>query len=508
MEPLYLTTPIYYANGEPHLGHTYTTVVVDVLARFWRARGRRVFTVTGTDEHGDKNARAAAAAGVDPKAWVDRVSAAFRATWDAAGLRYDHFVRTTDDYHAALVRRVLADIHAKGDIYFGSYRGLYCFGCERFYQERELVDGVCPDHRVAPTEITEENYFFRMSAYQQRLVALLDERPDLITPDAYRREVLALLREPIGDLCISRPKTRLDWGITLPFDERYVTYVWFDALLSYVSALDHHGLRDVFWPTAHHLIAKDILKPHAIYWPTILMAAGLPLYRRLCVHGYWQMQAGKMSKSVGEVVRPLDMKSRYGMDAFRYYLLRDMAFGQDAEFSEAALVTRLNADLANGLGNLASRVLRMQQSYFQGAVQPRAPEPADEALREAFVTARRELEANVQELAFHRALEALWRALDHANKYVTDTAPFTLAKDPARRPRVGAILHELCEALRVTAQLVEPFLPESALRLGGMLGLAPERLADLDLPWGRGFAPGHRTAPPEPLFPRVEAVPE
>jgi methionyl-tRNA synthetase len=507
MEPLYLTTPIYYANGEPHLGHTYTTVVVDLLARFWRARGRRVFTVTGTDEHGDKNARAAAAAGVDPKAWVDRVSASFRTTWDAAGLRYDHFVRTTDAPHAAFVQRVLADIHRKGDIYFGSYRGLYCFGCERFYQERELVDGLCPDHRVAPTEIAEENYFFRMSAYQPRLQALLEERPDLIVPDGYRREVLALLREPIGDLCISRPKSRLAWGITLPFDERYVTYVWFDALLSYVSALDVRELRDVFWPTANHLIAKDILKPHAIYWPTMLMAAGLPIYRRLWVHGYWQMQAAKMSKSVGEVVRPLEMKARYGMDAFRYYLLRDMAFGQDAEFSETALVTRLNADLANGLGNLASRVLRMQQSYFQGVVQPRSPEPVDQALREAFVTARRELDSNVSEMALHRALEALWRALDHANKYVTDTAPFTLAKDPARRPRVGTILHELCEALRVTAQLVEPFLPETALRLAGMLGLPAERLADLDVAWGRAFEPGHRTASPEPLFPRVEAVP-
>ena len=504
MDPLYLTTPIYYANGEPHLGHTYTTVVADTLARFWRARGRRTFVVTGTDEHGDKIAQAAAAAGVHPKTWVDRISAAFRDTWQAAGLQYDAFVRTTDAYHVAFVRGVLADIHAKGDIYFGSYRGLYCYGCERFYQERELVDGLCPDHRTAPTEIAEENYFFRMGAYQERLAAHLDAHPELITPDGYRKEVVALLRDPIGDLCISRPKSRLTWGIPLPFDDRYVTYVWFDALLSYVSALDHRGLRAELWPHAEHLIAKDILKPHAIYWPTMLMAAGLPSYRRLAVHGYWQMDAGKMSKSVGNVVRPLEMKARYGMDAFRYYLLRDMAFGQDAEFSEAALVARLNGDLANGLGNLASRVLRMQQSYFGGTVQPRAPEPADEALRAAFAAARAEIEAHVAEFAFHRALEALWRALDHANKYVTTTAPFTLAKDPARRPRVGAILHELCEALRVTAQLVEPFLPETARRLAEFLGLPAERLADLDLAWGAAFPAGHATAPPVALFPRVE----
>jgi methionyl-tRNA synthetase len=508
MDPLYLTTPIYYANAEPHLGHTYTTVVADVLARFWRARGRRVFRTTGTDEHGDKIAAAAAKAGVAPKAFVDRISARFRSTWEATGLACEAFVRTTDPYHVEFVRRILADIHAKGDIYFGSYRGLYCTGCERFYQERELVDGLCPDHRVAPVEIAEENYFFRMQAYQDRLRALVEGRPELITPEGYRREVLALLREPIGDLCISRPKSRLTWGIELPFDDRYVTYVWFDALLSYVSPLVHLGLEDELWPHAHHVIAKDILKPHAIYWPTMLMAAGLPLYRALRVHGYWQMAAGKMSKSLGNVVRPLDVKARYGMDAFRYYLLRDMAFGQDAEFSEAALVARLNGDLANGLGNLASRVLRMQQSYFGGVIQPRAPEPADDALRAAFAAARPDVDAHVADLGFHRALEALWRALDHANKYVTETAPFTLAKDPARRPRVGAILHELCEALRVTAQLVEPFLPESARKLFAMLGLPDERLATLDVPWGSAFPPGHRTHAPEPLFPRVEVPAE
>jgi methionyl-tRNA synthetase len=502
-DPLYLTTPIFYANAEPHLGHTYTLVVADTLARFWRARGRRVFVLTGTDEHGDKIAEAAAGGGVEPKAWVDRISALVRSTWAAVDLGYDHFVRTTDAPHAAFVRRILSDIHARGDIYFDRYRGLYCLGCERFYQERELAGGLCPDHQTAPTEIAEENYFFRMGSYQARVLALLESRPDLVTPDGYRREVLALLREPIGDLCISRPKSRLTWGIELPFDDRYVTYVWFDALLSYVSALEAAGAREL-WPHAQHLIAKDILKPHAIYWPTMLMAAGLPLYARLHVHGYWQMSQGKMSKSLGNVVRPVDVKARYGMDAFRYYLLREMAFGHDAEFSETALVTRLNSDLANGLGNLASRVLAMQQRYFEGAVQPLAPEGADEALRHAFVEARRELETHVTHLAFHRALEALWRALDHANKYVVETAPFTLARDQARRPRVGAILHELCEVLRTTAQLVGPFLPETAARLAELLRLPHQQLTDLDLPWGAAFAAGHRTAPPVPLFPRIE----
>jgi methionyl-tRNA synthetase len=502
---LYVTTPLFYVNAEPHLGHTYVTLVADVLARFWRARGREVFALTGTDEHGDKIAQAAARAGVDPQTHVDRVSALFRRTWDETGLRYDHFIRTTDAYHVAFVRRVLADIHRNGDIYFDRYAGLYCFGCERFYQERELDGGVCPDHRVAPSEIAEENYFFRMGAYQERLLQLLEARPDLIVPEGYRNEVLAMLREPIGDLCISRPKSRLTWGIELPFDDRYVTYVWFDALLNYVSALEHRGLMD-YWADAHHLIGKDILKPHAIFWPTMLMAAGLPVYRRLCVHGHWKMQQDKMSKSLGNVVRPLEMKERYGMDAFRYYLLREMAFGHDADWSEQALVGRLNADLANGLGNLASRVLAMQQRYFEGVLQPLAPTDADHALRAAFAAAAVALEGHVTALAFHRALEALWRALDHANKYVVEEKPFVLARDAAARPRVGAILHELCEALRTTAQLVEPFLPDAARKLAGWLGFPEPRLGELALPWGSAFAPGHRTTAPQALFPRLDGA--
>jgi methionyl-tRNA synthetase len=503
--PLYLTTPIFYANDEPHVGHTYTLVVADTLARFWRARGRRVFVVTGIDEHGDKNAQVAAKHGVEPKVWVDRMNVVWRETWRAVGLEYDHFVRTTDAPHAAFVRRILADLHARGDIYFDRYTGLYCYGCERFYQERELVDGACPDHRTPPAEIAEENYFFRMGKYQERVLRLLEQRPELVEPDGYRREVLALLAEPIGDLCISRPKSRLTWGIELPFDDRYVTYVWFDALFSYVSALEIAGVPHL-WQAAHHLIAKDILKPHAIYWPTMLMAAGLPLYQQLHVHGYWNLGGGKMSKSLGNVVRPRELHRRYGMDALRYYLLRDKSYAGDADFSEEGLVTRLNADLANGLGNLASRVLAMQQRYFAGAIQPLAPEPVDLALRAAFAEARRELDGHVAELAFHRALEALWRALDHANKYVTETAPFTLAKEPRRRPRVGAILHELCEGLRTTAQLVAPFLPETACKLSTYLGFPDSRLADLELPWGAAFAPGHHTGKGEPLFPRIESA--
>jgi methionyl-tRNA synthetase len=501
--PIYYTTPIYYVNAEPHLGHTYTTVVADTLVRFWRQRGRDAFFVTGSDEHGDKIAQVAAEAGVAPKAFTDRVSGLFRSTWQTLGLDVGWFVRTTDPQHVAFVQRILREIHDRGDIYFDSYRGLYCVGCERFYQERELLDGRCPDHRTVPIEIAEENYFFRMQRYQDQVLALYEAEPERITPDGYRREVLAMLREPIGDLCISRPKSRLQWGIDLPFDDRFVTYVWFDALLSYVSAL-HAAGRPELWDNAHHLIGKDIVKTHAIYWPTMLLAAQLPLFRALHVHGYWQMDQAKMSKSLGNVVRPLDVQARFGMDAFRYFLLREMAFGHDADFTEAALVTRLNADLANGLGNLASRVLAMQQRYFEGEVQPLDPGDAELALRAAFGDARRELDHHVAQLAFHRGLEAVWRALDHANKYVTDTAPFRLAKDPAQRPRVGAILHELCEVLRVTAQLVAPALPDTARRLLTQLALPHALLDELDRPWGGTFAAGHRTLAPEALFPRVE----
>ena len=302
MEKIYLTTPLYYVNAEPHLGHTYTTVVADTLKRYYRSIGYDAFLLTGTDEHGDKIAQAAAANGTAPKAYADRVSALFRSTWDSCGIAYDHFIRTTDSYHQDFVQSVLQKIYDAGDIYFGEYGGFYCYGCERFYTEKELVDGKCPDHQKAPEFISEKNYFFRMSKYQQQLIDALQDKPDLIRPERYRTEVLAFLREPLEDLCISRPTSRLQWGIPLPFDSNYVTYVWFDALLNYVSALEHRGGDSIaaLWPKANHLIAKDILKPHGIYWPTMLMAAGLPLYDHLNVHGYWNMDSGKNVEEFGQ----------------------------------------------------------------------------------------------------------------------------------------------------------------------------------------------------------------
>jgi methionyl-tRNA synthetase len=507
MERVYLTTPLYYVNAEPHLGHTYTTVIVDTLNRYYRKAGYETFFLTGTDEHGDKIAQAAKEHGTDPKAYADRISQLFRSTWDQCGITYSHFIRTTDAYHVEFVQKVLRDIYENGDIYFGEYGGFYCYGCERFYTEKELVGGKCPDHQKAPDYISEKNYFFRMGKYQDRLIDAIHSRPDFIRPDRYRAEVLAFLREPLEDLCISRPKTRLQWGIPLPFDGNYVTYVWFDALLNYVSALQHRGedAFQAFWPAANHFIAKDILKPHGIYWPTMLMAAGLPLYERLNVHGYWIMDSGKMSKSLGNVIRPLEMKVRFGMDAFRYFLLREMAFGQDAKFSEEALVTRINADLANNLGNLVSRVLAMQQKYFAGVVQALSAEwPAEDcALRDKFAQAEEELDRFMAELQFHRALEAVWSALDHANRYIVQTAPFTMVKDPNQQARVGEVLHHLLEVIRTLSRLLAPFMPDTAGELRALLAL-PDNETVLHAPWGQGLQPGHKVNGPKVLFPRIE----
>jgi len=508
MKRIYVTTPIYYVNAEPHLGHTYTTVIADTVARFHRARGDSTFLITGTDEHGEKIMQTAAGTGVSPEAHVERVSNLFRETWDSCGIEYDHFIRTTDPYHIEVVQEILSRVYEAGDIYFGDYGGLYCTGCERFYTEKELVDGKCPDHLKPPTYVAEENYFFRMSKYQERLIKHLETHPNFIFPEHYLNEVLAILRsEALGDLCISRPKSRLSWGIDLPFDNNYVTYVWFDALINYVSGLKHKG-EDVFtayWPEAQHFIAKDILKPHGIFWPTMLMAAGLPLYRRLNVHGYWTRGESKMSKSLGNVIRPLEMKERFGMDAFRYFLLREMAFGRDATFTEDAFITRINADLANNLGNLVSRTLSMQQRYFDGEVQELGDWTDDDRdLATAFATAIDKVDSLTEQLAFHRALEALWHAIDHSNKYIVTTAPFKLAKDPGTLPRTGAILHQLLEVLYVIAVTLRPFMPETSRRILELLDLPADSSLAPPWQWGTALEPGHHTIKPEILFPRID----
>jgi methionyl-tRNA synthetase len=509
-ERFYITTPIYYVNAEPHIGHAYTTIVADVTNRFHKLMGHETYFLTGTDEHGDKIVQAAQAAGTDPKTYADRISDLFRSTWPKLNISNDYFIRTTDPAHIRVVQDILRKVHDAGEIYFSTYKGLYCVGCERFYAERELVDGKCPDHDKEPMEREEANYFFRMSKYQEWLMRHIEDHPDFIRPERYRNEVLAFLREPLEDLCISRPKERLSWGIPLPFDDRYVTYVWFDALINYVSAIGYpHGeLYGKFWPAAQHLIAKDILKPHGIYWPTMLKAAGLPLYNHLNVHGYWNTNEGKMSKSKGTVVRPLDLVPIYGVDAFRYFLLREMVFGLDAGFSEEALVQRLNADLANDLGNLFSRTLAMTAKYFDGKIPPFGSEP-DETDRSLIVQMEQAVRQVMQEIpqwAFHKALMAVWECINGANKYIDQAGPWNLAKDPALHPRLRSVIRILLEVNKTVAVLISPFMPETAEKMLERLGI-PKKALDLrledDCLWGT-LIEGTPVSKGEALFPRVD----
>jgi methionyl-tRNA synthetase len=455
----YLTTPIYYVNAEPHLGHAYTTVLADAMARWHRLAGDRVWFLTGTDEHGDKIAQAAAAAGVSPQAYADRISAAYRETWRRLGISNDDYIRTTEQRHQKIVQNILQALWDAGEIYLGKYGGHYCFGCERFYTEKEIVDGKCPDHLTPLTWIEEENYFFRMSKYQAWLVDYIQTHADFIRPERYRNEILGFLREPLQDLSISRPRTRLEWGIPLPFDDKYVTYVWFDALINYVSALGGPGdaRYETFWPHAEHLIGKDILKPHAVYWPTMLKAAGMPIYRHLNVHGYWTVNGQKMSKSLGNVIEPVAFAAKFGEvgnDVFRYFVMREGVFGLDSDFSETAVVARLNADLAN------------------------------------------------DEYAFHRALAALWEFVAVVNRYVDASAPWELKKDPAKQARLNAVLYTLAESLRCLGIVLAPFLPDAAAKIRAALGHTGEP-ALADAVWGRLQA-GARVGKISALFPRVE----
>ena len=508
----YVTTPIFYVNAEPHLGHAYTTIVADTYSRFRRLMGHDVRFQTGTDEHGDKIAAAAEAAGITPQAYADRISGMFRAVCEPLQVTYDSFIRTTEAAHKRVVQAVLQKLYDQGDIVLSDYSGLYCQGCERFLTEKELVNGLCPDHLKAPAAITEQNYFFKMSRYQEWLIGHIKANPEFITPERYRNEVMSFLSEPLEDLCISRPISRLTWGIPLPFDRNFVTYVWFDALLNYLSGLGYSPAGDSapecsrYWPVAEHIVAKDILKPHAIYWPTMLKAMGVAPYLKLHVHGYWNVNDTKMSKSIGNVVRPLDLVASYGSDSVRYFLLREMSFGLDASFSAAALEGRHNSDLANDLGNLFSRTMAMVQKFADGRV-PEATGAAieiDRQLVDAALKMVTEFCAQLEAFNFHRALQAVWEVMSLANKYIVVNAPWELAKDPAQRPRLDLVLYHLLETLRLIALPLAAVMPETAAKMRAALRIdeAPDLVGQRA--WG-GMRPGTAIDLEASLFPRLES---
>ena len=502
----YVTTPIYYVNDVPHIGHAYTTVAADVVARYQRLLGRRVYFLTGTDEHGLKVERSAQRQGVSPQELADTVVDRYKALWEKLEISYNDFIRTTEDRHAQAVGTLWGLLRDNNAIYKGVYEGWYNVSDEAYVPDSQVVDG-CDATTGQPLErVQEESYFFRLSEYRDRLVEHIERHPEFIQPDNFRNEILSFLDQEIRDLSVSR--TTFTWGIQVPGDPDHVIYVWIDALTNYISALgygsDNQGLYQEFWPADLHLIGKDILRFHAVYWPALLMAAGIPLPRQIFAHGWWTKEGEKMSKSKGNVLDPFEAADYYGTDQLRYFLLREVPFGQDGDFSDAAMVRRANEDLANDLGNLLNRTLSMQRKYLGEEVGPpvvRSDEDAD--LKALVAGLPEEYEEHMGGLRFHRALEAVFEVVRRGNLYVDETAPWILNKE-GHTERLREVLANLVEAVRVAVLHLWPFMPEACDRMLEQMGYSIEgKELDADAVWGA--RPEALTIlKPKPVFQKVE----
>ena len=497
MKPFYITTPIYYVNDKPHSGHAYTTILADVISRHFRDMGRDVFFLTGLDEHGQKVQQAAENKGVSPIEHCNEMAPRFMSLWSKLHIQYTDFIRTTEKRHSTIVQSILQKVYDKGDIYEDSYEGLYSVSEERFITQKEADSGDFRDVR----ELKEKNYFFKMSNYQEKLVEHIHDNPSFIQPEHRKNEVLGFLRSPLEDLCISRPKSRLSWGIEIPFDKDYVTYVWFDALINYISAIGYENNQEkykTYWPVDFHLIGKDILTTHSVYWPTMLMSAELPLPKAIFAHGWWLSDQTKMSKSLGNVVDPLDLIDTYGVDPIRFYLMKEMVLGQDANFSMDSFIKCYNSDLANDLGNLLSRVTNLIFKFYDGALEPDLDDSSDgdEVKKAALVSINKSKEL-MNDLKINDAINSVFIFIRRVNKYLEITAPWKLVKTDKKS--AGRVLFTAAESLRIIALLLNPVMPNRTEAVLSALGVK-----NRELEWGK-LVFEKKVLQQKPLFPRIES---